>query len=210
MGYKLICFDLDDTLIREIHSVMLPCILNGKEAEHAVIQAREDAGELTYIEADYLRATLLAGLAEREIDAHFLRVAKPLRGIAETVRALHGHGILCFILTVGPIQVARTAAAIWGFDGCAGSEYEVADGVFTGKILSYSKSEHKVDRLNELFIRHGIAPAECVAVGDGATDLPVFAHCGASIALNASEQVKRGATYAVDTEDLRDILRFII
>ncbi|EQB86250.1 hypothetical protein M918_15030 [Clostridium sp. BL8] len=28
---KLVCFDLDDTLIREIHSVMLPCILNGKE-----------------------------------------------------------------------------------------------------------------------------------------------------------------------------------
>ena len=28
---KLISFDLDDTLIREIHSVMLPCILNGRE-----------------------------------------------------------------------------------------------------------------------------------------------------------------------------------
>ncbi|WP_367179361.1 hypothetical protein [Clostridium sp.] len=39
---KLVCFDLDDTLIREIHSVMLPCILNGKENEHSLIQKQEE------------------------------------------------------------------------------------------------------------------------------------------------------------------------
>lgn len=49
MQVKLVCFDLDDTLIREIHSVMLPCILNGKEYEHSKIQAKEDSGELDYI-----------------------------------------------------------------------------------------------------------------------------------------------------------------
>ncbi len=64
---KLVSFDLDDTLIREIHSVMLPCILNGKEQEHSVIQAREESGELDYITADYLRAELLSGLVESKI-----------------------------------------------------------------------------------------------------------------------------------------------
>ena len=39
---KLVCFDLDDILIRGIHSVMLPCILNGKEEEHAIIQEQEE------------------------------------------------------------------------------------------------------------------------------------------------------------------------
>jgi len=28
---KLVSFDLDDTLIREIHSVLLPCILNVRD-----------------------------------------------------------------------------------------------------------------------------------------------------------------------------------
>ena len=28
---KLVCFDLDETLIRDIHSVMYLCMLNGKE-----------------------------------------------------------------------------------------------------------------------------------------------------------------------------------
>ncbi len=59
MQVKLVCFDLDDTLIREIHSIMLPCILNGKEHEHSVIQLKEDKGELDYITADLLREKLL-------------------------------------------------------------------------------------------------------------------------------------------------------
>lgn len=57
--FKLVCFDLDDTLIRDIHSVMLPCILNGKEKEHSFIQAQEEKGVIDYILADYLRAKLL-------------------------------------------------------------------------------------------------------------------------------------------------------
>ena len=62
---ELACFDLDDTLIRGIHSVMFPCILNGKEKEHSIIQEREEKGEIDYISADYLRAELLKGLLER-------------------------------------------------------------------------------------------------------------------------------------------------
>ena len=78
MTTKTVCFDLDDTLIREIHSVMLPCILNGKEKEHSVIQEKEETGELDYITADHLRAELFLGLDEAVIAERFLEVAKPL------------------------------------------------------------------------------------------------------------------------------------
>lgn len=66
MDIKLICFDLDDTLIRGCHSVMLPCILNGKAKEHALIQQKEESGELDYISADILRAELFKGLKKRK------------------------------------------------------------------------------------------------------------------------------------------------
>lgn len=65
---KLVCFDLDDTLIREIHSVMLPCILNGKEKEHSFIQMQEEEDFIDYISADYQRAQLLLGLEEYKIE----------------------------------------------------------------------------------------------------------------------------------------------
>lgn len=210
MSIKLVCFDLDDTLIREIHSVMLPCILNSKEKEHAIIQAKEECGLLEYIEADYLRAKLLSGLEEKKISECFLTIARPLKNIAETIKDLHAHAIKCIVITVGPKQVARVVAEIWGFDTYYGSDYEVIDGQFTGEIIEYIKAENKVDCLKDYCAKEKIQASECVAVGDGSTDIPLFEYCKKSIAINASERIKEKATYSVTTESLSDILGFII
>lgn len=208
-GTKLICFDLDDTLIRGIHSVMLPCILNGKEKEHSIIQKREELNEIDYISADYLRAELLSGLDENKIYNRFLEIAKPLANITETINSLHEENIKCIVVTVGPVQVAKVVSDIWGFDGYYGSQYEVVDGKFTGKILEYIRAENKVDCLVDYCQKNNIKACECIAVGDGSTDIPVFEYCGKSIALNASEKVKNKATYSVDTDNLLDILDYI-
>ena len=133
---KLVCFDLDDTLIREIHSVMLPCILNGKEKEHSFIQEQEEKGLINYKSADYLRAELLLGLEERKIAQSFLEIAKPLKNIKNVVEALHEHNIKCIVITVSPRQVAKVVCKIWGFDAYYGSDYEVVEEAFTGKILN--------------------------------------------------------------------------
>ncbi len=207
---KLVCFDLDDTLIREIHSVMLPCILNGKEREHALIQEREEQGLIDYIAADYQRADLLTGLEERNIAQSFLAIAKPLGNIGAVVETLHRHGIQCIVITVGPRQVASVVCDLWGFDGYYGSDYEVVEGVFTGRIRAYIAAEHKVECLQDFCRKNGISPEKCVAVGDGSTDIPVFQHCGKSIALNSSPRVRQYASVAVDTDDLTDILVHII
>lgn len=209
MKIKLVCFDLDDTLIRDIHSVMLPCILNGKEKEHSIIQKQEEDGQLDYMTADYLRAELLFGLSEIEIKSRFLELAKPLENIPETVNLLHKQGLKCLLITVGPVQVARVVSAIYGLDGYYGSNYEVIDGKFTGKIIEYIRAENKVNCLKDFCKKNKIDPSECMAVGDGSTDIPVFQYCGKSIALNACDKVKKTATYSVDTNSLLDILNYI-
>lgn len=210
MKIKLICFDLDDTLITDIHSVMLPCILNGKEKEHTVIQEKENDGLIDYIAADYLRAELLRGLDESKIVRCFLDVAKPLKNISAVVKILHEYNIKCIIITVGPKQVAKVASDLWGFDGFYGSNYEVSEGRFTGKILEYIKSENKVDCLKDFCLKNHIKAEECIAVGDGCTDIPVFEYCSKSIAINSSKEVKKKATYAVDTDNLLDIMNFVL
>lgn len=207
---KLICFDLDDTLIREIHSVMLPCILNGKEKEHSFIQEKEEKGLINYISADYLRAELLLGLEERKIAQSFLEIAKPLKNIKSVVEALHKQNIKCIIITVGPKQVAKVVCNIWGFDDYYGSDYEVVEGVFTGKILNYIGAEQKISCLQDFCKNNSIKPEECIAVGDGSTDIPIFEYCGKSIAINSSQKVQKNALYAVDTDDLTDILKYIL
>lgn len=206
---KLVCFDLDDTLIREIHSVMLPCILNGKEKEHSLIQEQEEKGLLDYISADYLRSELLLGLEERKIAQSFLELAKPLKNIKNVVEALHEQNIKCIVITVGPKQVAKVVCDIWGFDDYYGSDYEVVEGVFTGKILNYIGAEQKIKCLQDFCSNNSIKPEECIAVGDGLTDIPIFQYCGGSIAINSSPKVQQNALYAVDTDDLTDILKYI-
>jgi len=206
---KLVCFDLDDTLIREIHSVMLPCILNGKEKEHSLIQEQEEKGLLDYISADYLRSELLLGLEERKIAQSFLEIAKPLKNIKSVVDALHEQNIKCIVITVGPKQVAKVVCDIWGFDYYYGSDYEVVEGVFTGKILNYIGAEQKIECLQDFCSNNSIKPEECIAVGDGSTDIPIFQYCGGSIAINSSPKVKESAMYVVDTDDLTDILKRI-
>ncbi|MDP4145454.1 MAG: HAD family phosphatase [Bacillota bacterium] len=208
--FKLVCFDLDDTLIREIHSVMLPCILNGKEKEHSFIQEQEEKGLINYISADYLRAELLLGLEERKIAQSFLEIAKPLKNIKNVVEVLHGQNIKCIVVTVGPKQVAKVVCDIWGFDNYYGSNYEVVDGLFTGKILNYIGAEQKIECLQDFCKNNSIKPSECIAVGDGSTDIPVFQYCGRSIAINSSSKVKQSAMYSVDTDDLTDIIGYIL
>lgn len=207
---KLVCFDLDDTLIREIHSVMLPCILNGKEKEHSFIQEQEENGIIDYISADYLRAELLFGLGENKISQSFLEIARPIKNIKSVVEALHEQNIRCIVITVGPKQVAKVVKEIWGFDDYYGSDYEVVEGIFTGKILNYIAAEHKVECLQDYCGNNLIKPEECIAVGDGSTDIPMFKYCGKSIAINSSPKVQESAMYAVDTDDLMDILKYII
>lgn len=45
---------------------------------------------------------------------------------------------------------------------------------------------------------------------DDTLDIPVLGYCGTSIALNSSPEVQKYATYAVDSDDLSDILEYIL
>ena len=207
---KLVCFDLDDTLIREIHSDMLLCILNGKEREHEIIQFMDKNGMLNCIALDSLRARLSAGLDEAAVSKRFLDVIEPLKNIAETVRELHFAGIKSIIVTVGPKQVAKAASDAWGFDGCYGSDYEVADGHFPGVIANHIDAGGKTECLKDYCSQFGILPDECVAVGDGVTDIPLFEYCGKSVAVNTSDHVSQKASFSISTLDLGDILQFIL
>jgi phosphoserine phosphatase len=165
---------------------------------------------IDYKAADYRRAELLLGLQEHKIAQSFLEIAKPLKNIKSVVEALHKQNIKCIVITVGPRQVAKAVCDIWGFDDYYGSDYEVAEGVFTGKILNYIGAEQKIECLQDFCKNNSIKPEECIAVGDGSTDIPIFEYCGKSIALNSSPEVRKSAMYAVDTDDLEDILKYIL
>ena len=205
---KLACFDLDDTLIQEIHSVMFLCMLNGKLGRLLEIEKNENSGNLNWIEADYQKAALIKGLHTKQLQENFEQIMKPLHSINSTIAALNKQNIQSIIITAGPRQVAYAAQMQWGFCASYGSDYEVIDGIFTGSILEHLGDKGKDSCLQEYCRINNLSPNECIAIGDGSTDIPLFEYCDKSIAINASLSAMKKATYSIETKDLSDILQF--
>ena len=206
---KLVCFDLDDTLIREIHSVMYLSILSGKLEELKEIECYEDQGVYDWIQADYLKAELAKGLHIKMLQENFEVILKPIKNICTVMQMLHQQDIKTILITAGPIQVAKVACEIWGIDEYRGSEYECVDDRFTGNILRHLGNRGKLEELEKFCLEYNISPNECMAIGDGATDIALFEYCGVSIGLNCAAKVADRATYSIKTEDLTDILGYI-
>lgn len=207
---KLICFDLDDTLIREIHSVMYLGVLNNRLEETIEIKKREENGEITWIEADHHYAELACGLKIEKVSTEFNNLLKPIKNILNVITTLHKSGFKCILITAGPKQVAEFACKIWKLDGCYGSDYEIADRKFTGRIINHIGDQGKIACLQEYCNKYEINPNNCIAIGDGVSDIPLFEYCGCSIAINYSDAVIGKATHYIKTDDLSDILNFVI
>jgi len=207
---KLVCFDLDDTLIYGIHSVMLLCILNNKLEQLLEIEKREQLQDIDWITADYYKAELIAELNVSKIQDEYSKIVKPINNIHTVIDSLHKKNIQCIVITAGPVQVAQVIKENYNLDGFYGSEYEAINGVFSGKILNHLGDTGKVSCLQEYCKKNNILPDECVAVGDGFSDIPLFEYCKKSIALNSSQFVKEKATHFIDTRDLSDILDIIV
>lgn len=188
---------------------MLLCILNGKLEQFMEIEKLEKDG-LAWIEADFRKALLVKGLPEKRLYEEFSRIIQPISRIKETIDLLKKNHIHCIVITAGPKQVAYAAEKQWGFDASYGSDFGIERGVFTGEITQHIGDQGKIGCLKDYCQKHGITGSACIAVGDGSTDIPLFEYCGKSIAINARAHVIEKATYALRTNDLSDILPFIL
>lgn len=208
--YKAVAFDMDGTLIRGTDSVQYLCSLNGRKDELRQIEKRENSGELSWIEADHLKARLLRGLPRSRISESFDREVPLISGTAECLARIRALGLKTVLLTAGPLDVARALAERLTFDAVCGSEYEVVNGVYMGRISKHLDALGKLAGLADFCRKQRIGLHECIAVGDSASDDEVFRHCGKSIAINYSQALVNRADEYLMTEDLRSILDFIV
>jgi phosphoserine phosphatase len=95
--------------------------------------------------------------------------------------------------------------ARYGLDAVCGTRMVECDGVMTGVVARCVDGRAKADFLAGYCARHDIPLVDCVAVGDSASDSAMFALAGRSIALNGSQEAKRAASSAIDTDDVRDL-----
>ncbi len=206
MKIESLCFDMDGTLIRNTDSVRYLCELNGNLVALEEIEAMENSGEVSWIEADHLKAKLIEGLELAKVESEFARCIDLIHNIDSVLAYLKARRIHAVLITAGPTQVANVLGTRFGFDEVYGSRYEVKDAKFTGRITHHLGSSGKLNCLRDSCTKNGIALDHCVAIGDSESDLEVFKACGRSIAINYTAAAKQAATESTITEDLSDIL----
>ncbi|SCY54206.1 HAD family hydrolase [Alkaliphilus peptidifermentans] len=208
--YKAVCFDMDGTLITNTNSVEYLCLLNGREKEVREIEIREEQNEMTWIEADYVKAKLFTGLEIKRVEDEFQEYIKLIGNIEKTLEELRNNNIRSILVTAGPIQVAKVLGKMFKFDRIYGSSYEVKNGLLTGEILEHLGDSGKVDSLNKFCSENNIELEEVVAIGDSASDIKVFEKSGKSIAINYSDKLIGKADVYMQTNDLFDVIKHII
>ena len=206
---RLICFDMDSTLIRtEVIDELAEKAGVGDKVK--VITESAMRGEIDFTESFTKRVALLKGLdvsVMREI-AENLPITEGLDRLLEVLKRT---GYKTAILSGGFTYFGNYLKQKYNFDYVYANELEVgADGKLTGRYLGdIVDGKRKKELLRLLAQVENINIAQTIAVGDGANDLPMLSEAGLGIAFHAKPKVKAEASQSLSTIGIDGILYFL-
>lgn len=205
---RLVCFDMDSTLIQtEVIDELAERAGVGEEVKAITESAMR--GEIDFSESFKKRVSLLKGLDEsvmKEI-AENLPITE---GMGRLIRILKKGGYKLAILSGGFTYFGNYLKDKYGFDYVYANELEIVDGKLTGNYVGdIVDGKRKAELLRLLAQVEKVDMRQTVAVGDGANDLPMLAIAGLGIAFHAKPKVKENAKQSLSTVGLDGILYFL-
>lgn len=205
---RLICFDMDSTLI-DTEVIDELADRAGVGAEVRAITESAMRGEIEFCESFKQRVALLKGLDEsvmKEI-AENLPITE---GLERMMTILKRVGFKTAILSGGFTYFGNYLRRRFGFDYVYANELEIEDGKLTGRYTGQIvDGDRKAELLQLLCQFENIDIAQSIAVGDGANDLPMLNRAGLGIAFHAKPKVKATAKQSISTIGLDGILYFV-
>ena len=202
---RLVCFDMDSTLIEaEVIDELAKAAGTGEQV--AAITEAAMRGELDFSQSFTQRMALLKGLDESVL-AQIADELNITEGAERLISTLSKLGYKTAILSGGFTYFGRYLQRKLGIDYVFANELEIVDGKVTGNVTGQVvDGARKAQLLRELAEQENIRLEQVVAVGDGANDLPMLGIAGLGIAFRAKPLVKAEAKQAISTLGLDAIL----
>lgn len=205
---RLICFDMDSTLI-ETEVIDELAMRAGVGEKVKAITERAMRGEIDFKESFTERVALLKGLDEsvmKEI-AENLPITE---GVDRLMYVLKRYGYKIAILSGGFTYFGNYLKNKYGIDYVYANELEIVDGKLTGRYVGEIVDGRRKAELLKLIAQvENVDIAQTIAVGDGANDLPMLSEAGLGIAFHAKPRVVANARQAINTIGLDGVLYFL-
>ncbi len=212
--FKLIAFDMDSTLI-SIECIDEIADAVGRKAEVAAITEAAMRGEITdFKESLRRRLALLKGVTLADMERVYAERLQINPGAAELIAACQKAGMKVLLVSGGFTFFADRVKARLNIDFARSNQLEIVDGELTGGLVMQSWGDicdgaEKRRTLLEVASLLGIEPHECIAMGDGANDLPMMGAAGLSVAYHAKPKVREQAMVAIQSGGLDRLLEVV-
>ena len=206
---RLICFDMDSTLI-QTECIDELAIRAGVGDQVKAITERAMRGEIDFKESFKERVALLKGL-----DVSVMQdIAEKLpitEGVDRLMSVLKRYGYKIAILSGGFTFFGEYLQRKYGIDYMYANELEIDDnGKLTGNYVGEIVDGHRKAELLKLIAQvEKVNLAQTIAVGDGANDLPMISEAGLGIAFHAKPRVQANAKQSINTIGLDGVLYFL-
>ena len=205
---RLICFDVDSTLI-ETEVIDELAIRAGVGDQVKAITEAAMRGEIDFCESFRQRCALLKGL-DVSVMQEIAENLPITEGVDRLMRILKKVGFKIAILSGGFTYFGNYLKQKYNIDYVYANELEVENGKLTGRhVGDIVDGKRKAELLRLIAQVENVDIRQTVAVGDGANDLPMISIAGLGIAFHAKPKVKATAKQSISTIGLDGILYFL-